>query len=122
MVPPITNWYTAGAKLSEISEISIAFQRGDQPEKVDHLTVEQVLEVFDTASAIVTFALASMGSQRPRRLDPRDAETYGMARKYARTMATILLRRRDVAQSRRRLLQSWLEAESHRPSIRYEYV
>lgn len=122
MTVSITNWYTAGARLNEIREACEAFQRGDQPEKIDHLTKKEVTELYWTAEAIVTFCAASLGKRNQRDLEFRDHETYRYARSYAKTIARVLLNRGDVGPGDRRRLEKWLAAERDLPSIGIVYV
>lgn len=121
MTVSITNWHTAGGKLGDIREACEAFQRGDQPEKIEHLTLEQIKELYRTATAIVDFCAASL----PRRTAPvefRDHETYRYARSYAKTLSLVLLRHEDLTPEDMIELQQWLDRLPSLPTIRIEYV
>lgn len=122
MTVSITNWYTAGARLNEIREECEAFQRGDQPEKIDHLTKKEIMELFRTAEAIVAFCAASLGKRSHHQLEFRDHETYRYARSYGKTMARVLLHRQDIATGNRRKLEKWLTTERDLPPIGIVYV
>ena len=122
MTVSITNWYTAGAQLNKIREACEAFQRGDQPEKIDHFAKKEIKELFLSAEAIVAFCAASLGKRSQSQLEFRDHETYRYARSYGKTMARVLLHRGDVGPGDRRRLEKWLAAERDLPSIRIAYV
>ena len=122
MTVSITNWYTAGAQQNKIREACEAFQRGDQPEKIDHLTKKEVKDLFQTAEAIVAFCAASLGRRSQSQLEFRDHETYRYARSYGKTVARVLLRREDVGPRDRRRLEKWLAAEPDLPRIQIAYV
>lgn len=122
MTVSITNWYTAGARLNEIREACEAFQRGDQPEKIDHLTAKEIKELFLSAEAIVAFCAASLGRRSQSQLEFRDHETYRYARSYGKTVARLLLHREDVGTRDRQKLEKWLAAEPNLPSIQISYV
>lgn len=121
MTVSINNWYTAGGKLGEIQERCEAFQRGDQPEKIDHLTVDEIKEIHATAVTIVEFCVASL-EKRATQLEFRDHETYRYARSYAKTLARVLLHRDDISRRDRRMLEKWLKREPTLPPIRIIYV
>ena len=120
MVPSITNWYTAGAKLDEMRESCEAFIRGDQPEKIDHLTVDEIKELFDTARAIVEFCVASLEVRRT--VEFRDHETYRYARAYARNLAHVLMCHEATDPRDLWSYEEWLEGEPDRPTIQIQYV
>lgn len=125
MTVSVCTWYEAGAQLQEIREQCEAIIRGDQPEKIEHLRLSEIKELFDKAAAIVTFCVASLEKRAGSDVDAlkhRDYETYRYARQYARSLAHYLLHRRGLARRTDRLLEAWLDAESNRPSIRIEYV
>ena len=122
MTVSITNWYTAGAQLNKIREACEAFQRGDQPEKIDHFAMKEIKELFLSAEAIVAFCAASLGKRSQSQLEFRDHETYRYARSYGKTMARVLLHRGDVGPGDRRRLEKWLATERDLPSIRIAYV
>lgn len=121
VAPSITNWHAAGATLKQIQEVCEAFIRGDQPEKVDHLTVDEVKEHFDTACAIVEFCMASI-AKRTTGLEFRDHETYRYARTYAKNLAYILLRHKSTDPRDLWVYEEWLEGEPDRPIITVQYI
>ena len=120
MAPSITNWYKAGAKLGEIRESCEAFIRGDQPEKIDHLTVDEIKELFDTARAIVEFCVTSLEVRKL--VEFRDRETYYYARTYARNLAHVLMRHESTDPRDLWSYEEWLEGEPDRPAIDVQYV
>lgn len=121
MTVSITNWHTAGGKLGDIAEVCEAFQRGDQPEKIDHLTLEQIKEVYQTATAIVDFCAASL-RKRTAPVEFRDHETYRYAQSYAKTLSRVLLRHNGLTAEDMIGLQQWLDRLPSLPTIRIEYV
>ena len=121
VAPSITNWHTAGAKLEQIRDVCEAFVRGDQPEKIDHLTVDEIKEHFETARAIVEFCMASM-AKRTTGLEFRDHETYRYARTYARNLAHVLLRHKSSDPRDLWAYEEWLEGEPDRPNITVQYI
>lgn len=117
----VDNWHTAGARLRHIQESCEAFIRGDQPEKIDHLTVDEIKELFDTARAIVEFCIASF-EKLNRPLEFRDHETYRHARAYARNLANVLLRHKSSDPRDLWAYEEWLEGEPDRPTIQVQYI
>lgn len=122
MTVSVTNWYTAGGKLGDIRDVCEAFQRGDQPEKVDHLTLEQIKEIQATAMAIVTFCAMSL-PKRTSSIEFRDYETYRYARSYSQTLARVLLRHDGITAEDVIEQQQWLDGlQQLTPLPRIEYV
>lgn len=121
MAPSITNWHTAGATLERIRETCEAFIRGDQPEKIDHLTVDEIKEYFEAARSIVEFCTASM-AKRTSALEFRDHETYRYARTYAKNLAYVLLRHESSDPRDLWAYEEWLEGEPDRPTIAVQYI
>lgn len=122
MTDSISNWYAAGGKLREIQEICEAFQRGDQPEKTERLTTEEVVEITETALSIVEFCVESMSGGSVTSLQFRDYETYRYARQYGRTMARAVLRDDDAPIATKEKMEEWLDREPSFPPIHIAYV
>lgn len=121
MAPVINNWYAAGGKLDAIRDTCEAFVRGDQPEKINHLTVSEIKELQATAAAIVMFCVASI-EKRDAPLEHRKVDTYSYAKTYARNLAHTLLNRDDIRESDQRMLEAWLKNEANLPQIHLSYV
>ena len=121
MTVSITNWHTAGGKLGDIREACEAFQRGDQPEKIDHLSLEEIKQLQQTVMAIVDFCAASL-RKRTAPVEFRDHETYRYARSYSQTLARILLRHEDLTADDMIGQQRWLDRLPTLPTIRVQYV
>jgi hypothetical protein len=121
VAPSITNWHVAGATVEQIRVTCEAFIRGDQPEKIDHLTVDEIKELFETAKAVVTFCVASLGARRTP-VEFRDHETYRYARSYAKNLAHVLLLHQDTDPADRHTYEEWLESETGRPAIAVQYI
>lgn len=116
MALSVCNWYEAGALLRKIRETCDAFIRGDQPEKTDHLEVDDIKELFDVASGIVEFCIASI-ARRASGLEFRDRETYHYARTYARNLASVLLHHEGSDPRDHFIYEEWLEGEPDRPDL-----
>ena len=121
MAPSVCTWYEAGIRLGEIRESCEAFVRGDQPEKIDHLTVDEIKELFETARAIVEFCVTSM-ERRTAPLKFRDYNTYTYARTYARNLAHVLQRHKNTDPRDLWAYEEWLESEPDRPNIQVQYA
>ncbi len=117
----ISNWYAAGGKLAQIRESCEAFQRGDQPVKIDHLSLQEVMDLYYASKAIVEFCVASFERySKPHEF--KHYQTYQYARSYSRTMAHVLLLKFGLGEIDHESLRDWLVHEQTLPTLNVQYV
>ena len=121
MGPSITNWYTAGGRLAKIQDVCEAFVDGDQPDKIEHLALEDIQAFFDELCAIVTFGASALESGVSH-IEFRHYEIYNYAKRYSRTMAKVLLHHDDIEAEYRKRLEEWLDILPSLPQVNVQYV
>ncbi|HAC56262.1 TPA: hypothetical protein DCF80_02070 [Candidatus Saccharibacteria bacterium] len=117
-VPTVHNWFSAGAQIKDLCEVSEAFIRGDQPEKTEHLTLDDITKLHERAMAVLDFCVRVM--PRKHSFEITEIETYVSARQFARNLTHQLLHHPDFDRSSEfgRQLHRWVtEEERHLPNV-----
>lgn len=116
----VVTWYEAGAEIKRVQDLCEAFIRGDQQEKIEHLSLEEVQELRSRVCAVLNFCVTATTRGVRRELPYRDYDTFTKARQYTRNLTNVLLLRDDLDTETHAGLENWVQPDL--PEVQYEWA
>lgn len=101
MEPTISNIDEARQLLELVREVGEPLERGDLP---CDFTIEEIKQAHGRAALIMSYMTRELRTVRDA-IDHRDADVFGQASSYLRTLSYVLLRSEDVTEQQKMVLQ-----------------